>query len=520
MIADLQEDLRQRIISKYRLGESDEAAFNQLSDVVAGIFGAPMALLSVLRRDRQIFQGVCGLDGDGTSRESAFCSYTVRQPEVMVVEDTFEDPRFADHDLVLGEPFIRFYAGAPIMLGGVAIGSLCVLDKKPRAFSEEDRALLAKLSVTAANMIETRLGTIVAENRGLELQQQTRLMRVMLDSVDQGIAYFDGDLRLSLWNDRFFELHGFGDDMKRRGLSAEEMLRASVRWGLFGEEVTEAHVPKMIEIIRTTSQSETVIDTREGRTLHSVRLRIDGGQGFIVAVRDLTPERSASRAKDEFVSTVSHELRTPLTAIRGALALLGAAQKGDLNERSKQMLEMAQKNAVRLNSLIDDILDIERLTRGQTGYVLVPLDLREVIADAVQQNEPFAEGLNIRLEGIADESLPLRGDPGRLMQVLTNLLSNAVRHSPAGSVVEVKGCRSGGRARVEVRDRGDGVPEHFVSRLFERFSQAPDTKRRGHGGTGLGLAISRAIVEQHGGKIGYEPREDGGSCFWIELPIQ
>lgn len=274
----------------------------------------------------------------------------------------------------------------------------------------------------------------------------------------------------------------------------------------------------MLDNIRNTPRSETEISTREGRTLHSVRLRLDDGEGFIVAVRDLTAERIANRAKDEFISTISHELRTPLTAIRGAIALLGASLGADINDRSRQMLGMAQKNSARLGTLIDDILDIERLTRGQTGYMMVPLHMSEVIAEAVQQNAPFAEGLSVTLVALPSDPLPLTGDPGRLMQVLTNLLSNAARHSPAGSQVEVAGLCRDRSVRIEVRDSGAGVPEEFVDRLFERFSQAIDANRRGNGGTGLGLAISRAIVEQHGGRIGYEPRAGGGSCFWIELP--
>ncbi|GAA4003699.1 sensor histidine kinase [Sphingomonas humi] len=515
---DSQEELRQRVITRYGLGESDEEAFNQLSKTVATIFDVPIALLTVLRRDRQIFQGVCGLTTGGTDRESAFCGHTVRQSEAMVVEDALADPRFADNDLVTGAPFIRFYAGAPITISGVAIGSLCIIDTKPRTITPAQRQQLADLAVVASNLIETRLGTLVAEKRELELKRTAQLLRVMLDNVDQGIAYFDSDLKLALWNDRFFELHGFDDEMKRRGTDAAEMLEKSLRWGLFGPDADEAMLPAMLAAIRHTVRSETEISTREGRTLHSVRLRLDDGQGFIVAVRDLTAERISNRAKDEFISTISHELRTPLTAIRGAIALLGASLGTGINDRARQMLDMAQKNAARLSTLIDDILDIERLTRGQTGYILVPLQMSEVIGDAVQQNEPFAERLDVRLEAVSGEPLSLTGDPGRLLQVLTNLLSNATRHSPPGSVVEVAGMRRDHLIRVEVRDCGSGVPESFVDRLFDRFSQAVDANRRGHGGTGLGLAISRAIVEQHGGRIGYEPRASGGSCFWIELP--
>ncbi|WP_029940299.1 GAF domain-containing sensor histidine kinase [Sphingomonas astaxanthinifaciens] len=513
-----QDDLRERVIARYRLGEGEELAFNQLSRTVAEVFGFPIALLTVLRRDRQMFQGVCGVSGTGTSRESAFCSHTVRKAEVMVVEDALLDPRFRDNDHVTGHPFIRFYAGAPVTIAGVAVGALCVIDHQPRNFSAEQRELLSHLADVAASLIETRLDSFVSERRERELKRQTDLLRVMLDNVDQGIAYFDDALKLTLWNERFFELHGFPDEMKRRGADAAEMLRISINWGLFGPEATEAWVPEMLEAIRNTPSSERTIATREGRLLHSVRIRLDDRQGFIVAVRDLTAERSASRAKDEFISTVSHELRTPLTAIRGALALLNSSIEGKVGDGEKLMLQMAEKNSLRLNRLIDDILDIERLSRGQTGYFMVPILMEDVVRDAVQQNQPFAHSLGVKLVGHARQTLPVSGDPGRLLQVLTNLIANAVRHSPEGAEVDVVAVMTERGVRVEVCDRGSGVPADFVDRLFERFSQAIDPNRRGHGGTGLGLAISRAIIEQHGGRIGYSPRDGGGSSFWIELP--
>jgi signal transduction histidine kinase len=442
----------------------------------------------------------------------------VRKAEVMVVEDALLDPRFRDNDNVTGYPFIRFYAGAPVTIAGVAVGALCVIDHQPRSFSIEQRQLLTHLADVAASLIETRLDSFVSERRERELKRQTDLMRVMLDNVDQGIAYFDEDLRLTLWNERFFELHGFPDEMKRRGAHAEDMLRTSIGWGLFGPDADESWVPAMLDSIRNTPNSETTIATREGRTLHSVRIRLEDGQGFIVAVRDLTAERSANRAKDEFISTVSHELRTPLTAIRGSVALLNASLGDKISDGEKMMLQMAEKNSLRLNRLIDDILDIEQLTRGQTGYFMVPLRIDEVVRDAVQQNQPFAQGLGVTLVGHAGVSILVSGDPGRLLQVLTNLIANAVRHSPAGAEVDVVASDGPNSVRVEVCDRGSGVPADFADRLFERFSQAVDPNRRGHGGTGLGLAISRAIVEQHGGRIGYSPREGGGSSFWIELP--
>jgi signal transduction histidine kinase len=224
--------------------------------------------------------------------------------------------------------------------------------------------------------------------------------------------------------------------------------------------------------------------------------------------------------KDEFVSTVSHELRTPLTAIRGSLAILSRGAEEKLDARGAQMLAMAGKNAERLNTLINDILDIEKIGSGTLAMSEEPLDLTQVLRDVTEQNRPFASahGVELALESGADR-LPALGDAGRLHQALANLVSNACKYSPRGDTVTIRSLREEGSALISIEDHGPGIPVDFRPHIFGRFAQAGPEHQQGRAGSGLGLAITKAIVERHRGEIGFDSEVGQGSCFWIRLPL-
>jgi len=238
------------------------------------------------------------------------------------------------------------------------------------------------------------------------------------------------------------------------------------------------------------------------------------------AARDETEAVKLATVKDQFISTVSHELRTPLTSILGSLGLLTGGAAGEFNETADQMLGIAHRNAQRLVRLINDLLDIEKIQAGEMEFSMTQSDLALLVRESVAGNAGFAQQHQATLQAIGAEAGPVFGDAARLLQILDNLLSNAAKFSPPGGVVEVEVSRPPGRVRVEVRDRGPGVPEEFRARLFERFTQADSSDRRQRGGTGLGLSIARSVAERHGGGLGYTPRPGGGSIFWLDLPAE
>src|SRR5689334_4581721 len=203
--------------------------------------------------------------------------------------------------------------------------------------------------------------------------------------------------------------------------------------------------------------------------------------------------------KDDFVSMVSHELRTPLTSIRGSLGLLAGGAAGEMPDAAQALLDIAASNCERLVRLINDILDMDKIESGKMAFVPVAVELVPLVEQAILSNRAYSQsfGVEIRLT----ESMPgkVLADPDRLHQVLTNLLSNAARHSPRGGIVEVTVRRGDGKLRVAVADQGPGIPLAFQPRVFEKFAQADTSSTRREQGTGLGLSISQAIIDRHGG---------------------
>lgn len=248
------------------------------------------------------------------------------------------------------------------------------------------------------------------------------------------------------------------------------------------------------------------------------RIVASGPDEVLAIVRDLTEQREAQRMKEHFVSMISHELRTPLTAIHGALALLTEGVLGPIPDRAKEMLGVAAANTERLIRLTNDIIDVQRLRLGQFEIVKTACNAADLAAQAVDAMRVLAARVQVTLE-CAPQAVPMVADGDRIVQVLLNLLSNAIRHSPPGSTVSVTASQRRDRVAFQVRDRGPGIPAYNLETIFEAFKQADAPDGRARGGAGLGLYICRKIVEAHGGRIWAESAPGEGATFTFTLPL-
>jgi PAS domain S-box-containing protein len=246
--------------------------------------------------------------------------------------------------------------------------------------------------------------------------------------------------------------------------------------------------------------------------------------GTIVSViaqgQDVTRQIEAERMKKEFTSTLSHELRTPLTSIIGSLQLINSGVVGEVDKDIAELTGVAERNGQRLLDLINDILDIEKIESGKLALSPEVFDLDELVREAMLLNKSFAERFGVRFQALGSASGGrVYVDRKRLLQVMTNLLSNAAKFSPEGATVDIDMHARDAVIRVAVHDRGPGIPEAFHGRIFSRFAQADSTASRQKGGTGLGLAICKRMIELMQGRIGFEDRAGGGTSFWFELPL-
>jgi DNA-binding response OmpR family regulator/anti-sigma regulatory factor (Ser/Thr protein kinase) len=236
-------------------------------------------------------------------------------------------------------------------------------------------------------------------------------------------------------------------------------------------------------------------------------------------VRDISERLEVERLKSSFVSTVSHELRTPLTSISGSLGLLAGGVGGELQPKARRLIDIAKQNSERLVRLINDILDLEKAEAGRLEFHLKTYQIKSVVEQAIDLNRAYADGLGVTIE--LDSrciDAPVFVDRDRLVQVLTNLLSNAAKFSPRGGVISVCTKLEDESVDITVHDCGPGVPPEFRRRIFERFAQADGSDSRAKGGTGLGLSIAKTIVERLGGTIDFESAPETGTTFRVSLP--
>lgn len=232
-------------------------------------------------------------------------------------------------------------------------------------------------------------------------------------------------------------------------------------------------------------------------------------------------KRLAEKHKDEFLSIISHELRTPLTAITGALGLLQNLKESDADKKDS-LFKIAINNASKLTSLVNDILDLQKMETGKMDYKMDAMSVHEMLADAINDMQGYASDAGAEIESrfFEHDDIAVLGDKTRLMQVMFNLISNAIKYGAKHDriIIDTEITKEN-MIRISITDHGDGVPDDFRQRIFDKFSQADSSNTRKLPGSGLGLSIVKSIITEHNGNIGFSSEPKKGSCFYFELPV-
>jgi len=396
--ANIPENEDDRLRKLYELGILDtleEQAYDDLTRLAAEICGTPIALVSLVDRDRQWFKSHHGLNARETPREYAFCAHAILGDDTFIIEDSSKDERFADNPLAVGEPHVKFYAGAPlIMSDNNKLGTLCVIGNEARTITHAQKEALEVLARQVVSQLELRLN----------LKELERL----------------------------------------------------------------------------------------------------------------------DHSKDEFISMVSHELRTPLTAIYGSLSLLVNNKVGELDEKQQQLAGISYRNTQRLLGLVNDILDIAKLESGKLDFHEEELNIVSMLKKAVELNEHYCKechtGLTLQCRD-ADEPVLVNGDEQRLLQVMSNFISNAAKFTHENDQIEISLKVENEYAIEEVTDHGPGIPAGQQESLFVKFKQLATKTNNKQPGTGLGLSISKKIIELQQGIIGFESTPDVKTTFYFKLPL-
>jgi PAS domain S-box-containing protein len=303
------------------------------------------------------------------------------------------------------------------------------------------------------------------------------------------------------------------------GVSKEQKVGKPLTQNLKGEEVIS--LVSDVSGEKTVELSATQMETKKIIRSSSALVENENGQtvGMVSVLTDITKQKELDRLKSQFVSTVSHELRTPIVATQKALAVMMDKAAGPLTEDQARFLDIANRNLGRLSSLINDILDFSKLEAGKMKIELVETSIGKVVDEACEGLVSWANSKDIRLiKNIQDNIPQVKADPNRIIQILNNLIGNALKFTPKGGSVTVEVISSDGSVRVSVQDTGTGIPKADLNRVFEKFLQLGERRQSDVSGTGLGLSIAKEIVELHGGKIWAESEQGQGAKFIFTLP--
>ncbi len=373
----------------------------------------------------------------------------------------------------------------------------------------------------AARMVGTQIDVTDLRHGRNALEASEQRFRTVQEAAPVGMATLNNGGYFIGVNSAMCDLTGYSRDEMLKDFNLSKVIPENEMGGLI-DAVQETMKSGIQDIFR----GEFRILHKDGGHrwgFFNVTWTFDKNAGsyvFIAQVIDITDKKKIDQIKSEFISTVSHELRTPLTSIKGALGLIEVAARDKLPASSLRLIEIARSNSNRLTDIVNDILDLEKISSGEISFNMVEVDLGELIRSSHNEMLPFAVTHKSTLVvELPEEELHVIADSGRMMQVMANLISNACKYSYDGTEVKITVEKLDKVAIVYVQNIGKGVPESFKGRIFQRFSQADGSDTRANGGTGLGLNISRQIVWRQGGDIGFESKPDGPTVFWFTCQI-
>ena len=521
-------------LRRYKIFNTEaEKSFKNIARLVAEIFNVSIAMISLVDDQEVSFQSSTGMASTIGPRGESFCSLTVLSPEVHVVENALMDPVVADSPLVCGAFGLRFYAGAPLITpDGFMIGTVCIVDTQPRAFTAHEARILAGLATVVMEQIELHLLTLQNTERQEQVNQELvnsieklaaseQNFQNILNTMAEGVGIIDLTGQLIYANAMAQQILGLThskikertfDDPRWQNLRIdgsplpEDEHPMAIMMGT-GKPVFDHEIgvqPPGRERFYISINAAPIIDPKTGE--------LTGGIGTFM---DVTNRRRVLQQKDEFINVASHELKTPVTSLKAAIQVMERMKDKPNPAMFDKMLSQASKSLNKLNRLIVDLLDSNRISEGQLQLRKVKFNIGELAAECAQHVRSSGK-INIILTG--DTHTSVEADEQQIEQVLINLLNNAMKYAPDSPQIEINCQHKPDGLTVSVIDEGPGIPTKLIPHLFDRYYRADYSGHR-FSGLGLGLYICMEIIKKHGGEIGVESELGKGSSFWFTLPL-
>lgn len=523
----------ERLQRLYGFGVLDtlpQGAFDDITALASAICGTPIALISLIDRDRQWFKSRVGLEALQTPREVAFCSHAINEPQkVMEVEDATLDWRFKDNPLVTSAPDIRFYAGAPIVTDdGFALGTVCVIDRRTRTLDDTQRRALKSLADLVVTLLEhEKEHHELHMHRAAAAAQQTELLAALTAAGLDLISFVDADYVYRYVNDRY---------LKYFDKTASEIVGRSMI-ELVGPDLFHQTVKPNFDLALAGNEVDYEIQfdfpTVGPRFLHVTYLPVsneaDLVTGLVIRIQDInalktneallqdtvTKLQHKTLEQERFIHIISHDLREPINTITNFAGLLEGDEDLNLPDHAKRYLRFVRTGGLRMKSLLEDLVNFLHLDKHAVQRR--PVDLTQL---AVEIRDDLSAALSSKGGRIEFGHLHGATGDGTLLRILLqNLVSNALKFTPKGTppVVQITSTQTEGMIHVQVSDNGIGIPEDQAEKIFGMFTRLHSKKE--FEGSGLGLSICKRIAELHAGHISLTSKLGHGSCFTLHLPV-
>jgi PAS domain S-box-containing protein len=520
----------ERLLALRELNILDTAAeknFDDITLLASQICDAPISYISLLDKDRQWFKSTKGLSITETNRDISFCSHTIHQSGIMIVPDVLMDDRFVDNPKVTGNPFIRFYAGVPLLTeGGFKVGTLCIADHIPRDLTAQQIFALEVL----ARQVESNI-SLRAKISAQELAEEK--YRSIITNMKLGLLEVDREEKILFANQSFIEMSGYGlnellgkksSDIFLQGEGSKLMKNKNISRMRGRSDAYEIEIRDKKGDIRWWLISGAPRFDNSGDLAGSIGIHLDITNQKLLEI-ELTEAKElaeeSTKSKETFLANMSHEIRTPMNAIIGMSTQLA---KTNLDSTQQFYLETIHSASDNLLVIINDILDFSKIDAGKLQLERIGFGPKELLNSALRVLSHRAEEKGLSLNNVFFDpaiSPVLMGDPYRLNQVLINLISNAIKFTEKGKVDiscdVLNDSLLSQTIQITVKDTGIGMEANFLDCLFEKFSQEDASVTRQHGGTGLGMSICKDLINLMGGEIHVKSKKGIGSTILLKI---
>lgn len=554
-----------------------EREFDDITLLASQICETPIAAISLIDADRQWSKSRIGIDSVETPRDCAFCDYAIKGDNLFIVADAARDSRFENNILVTKEPYIRFYAGAPLITSdGHKLGTLCVIDRQARQLNESQKRALSALARSVMSLIEARNvkdGAILSDqntqknkfsktendfskdNSFFRNRLKHYLFAALIVAIISLIKLFLGSFTqtapfllfvlaiiLSAWRGGFgpglfatistiviieYVFLPEGKSLFNKDLANNISCIVFFVQGIFVSALCSSRLRSEHLLHQAGKDLENRIVNRTIQLAQANKELKQEIQERNLLQEDLRQARDSAlesaRLKSEFLANMSHEIRTPMNGVIGMTGLLLDTK---LNEEQSRFAETIRSSSESLLKIINDILDFSKVEAGKLELETLDFNLRDTVESLIELFSNRAREQKNELAALIHSDVPLflRGDAGRIRQVLTNLIGNAIKFTKFGDVlVRVENLSETPnfvQLKISVNDNGEGISKEVQSKLFQPFTQSDASTTRRFGGTGLGLSISKKIIEKMNGEIGLESKSGRGSTFWFSLTLE